>query len=124
MMMQVGLQLWAGVLSGTCGYTDPGTGEWRWSDMLLKCALPCSEFPAADCTPTFGDACGKGFQRVTPVNDSDPTVAEVTMSCRRYLNPDFGQTNFDHFGYAMLSSFWAYTTEGWSSVASDLGHTW
>lgn len=120
----VGLQLWAGVLSGVCGYSDPGTGEWRWSADAQPCALPCSDFADGECTPTFGDACPTSYQAVSLANGTGMVRALVAMTCRRSQNPDFGQTSFDHIGYALLSSFWAYTTEGWSAVAAVIGRTW
>jgi len=120
----VGLQLWSGVLSGVCGYTEPGSGVWRWSSDAEPCALPCSEFVDGECTPTFGDACSTSYQAVLLPNGTGTARALVEMSCRRYQNPDFGQTSFDHIGYALLSSFWAYTTEGWSAVAAVIGRTW
>lgn len=54
----VGVQLWAGVMGGTCGYVDPSSGQWEYSPALptyASCALPCTSFSGV-CTWTFGDS--------------------------------------------------------------------
>lgn len=52
-------------------------------------------------------ACGEtGFQ-----------CANLNMSCQFYWDgPNFGITNFDNFGLAMLTVFQCVTLEGWTDV--------
>jgi len=107
----VGMELWAGVMAGVCGYTDTGTGE-RVLLPGMPCALPCAAFDAdgnARCTPTYGDACPATLPvpvTVVPANasagtDAVMTVATLPLACMRGANPDAGMTHFDNYGNAV-----------------------
>jgi len=51
--------------------------------------------------------CGKGF----------PCVPDLDQVCDFYWEgPNFGITNFDNFGLAMLTVFQCVTLEGWTDV--------
>jgi hypothetical protein len=115
----VGVQLWRGVMAGTCGYVDPGSGRWLWDPQGTLCALPCSEFAGA-CVATFGDACPA---LPVPINNGT-SVAVLPTSCRRYQNPDLGFTSFDNILWAMLTAYTVWTTEGWTAIMYNLWHTW
>lgn len=107
----VGMELWAGVMSGVCGYTDTGTGE-RVLLEAMPCALPCSAFDDggnARCTPTYGDACPASMSvtvTLVPANASAGTdavmgTATLPLACMRGANPDAGMTHFDNYGNAV-----------------------
>ena len=59
------------------------------------------------------------------VDPDEPTLCggnykcdvEAGQHCRPYWDgPNFGITNFDHFGLAMLTVFQCVTLEGWTDV--------
>jgi len=117
----VGVQLWAGVMGGTCGYTDPSTGAWAYSPYAPtydKCALPCTAFSGV-CTWTFGDMCGVVYGGTINAIDGGNTSlagnATIQMSCTLGVAPSEGQAQFDNFGRALMMAYVMVTTEGWST---------
>lgn len=128
------VQLWSGLLSANCGYDAgalgggllgaPGNSSGggsgglssSWVSFDLPCGLPCAAQGSDGCIYNRGDACPSDmpvtFPSANPVN-----ATFVALSCRRTENPGYGQQSFDNFGAALLTSFWMYTTEGWSSLA-------
>jgi len=55
--------------------------------------------------------CGKGYQ-------CEPELSQI---CDVYwVGPNFGITNFDNFGLAMLTVFQCVTLEGWTDVMYDV----
>ena len=48
----IGIQLWAGVMRGECGYAGSG----------IPCARPCDN---ALCQPAYGDSCPAGYAEHT-----------------------------------------------------------
>jgi len=58
------------------------------------------------------EPCGKGYQ------------CQVDQICDFYWEgPNFGITNFDNFGLAMLTVFQCVTLEGWTDVMYDVSVT-
>lgn len=58
--------------------------------------------------------CGKGYA----------CPAEKGWICDYYwVGPNFGITNFDNFGLAMLTVFQCITMEGWTNVMYDVSVT-
>lgn len=128
------VQLWSGLLSANCGYdaaaldggsllglpsNSSGGGSSSlasWVGFDIPCGLPCSAQGSDGCIYNRGDACPSEmpvvFPAAAPVN-----ATFVALSCRRTVNPGYGQQSFDNFGAALLTSFWMYTTEGWSNIA-------
>ena len=108
----IGLELWAGVMSGTCSYTTAANDTVLLSES--RCALSCAQFVGALCSTTYGDAC--------------PTLivdhAETPSFCIRGPNPNFGQTSFDNTGAALLTSFLAIVAEGWVETMYQLWEAW
>ncbi|KAJ9468458.1 Sodium channel protein 60E [Diplonema papillatum] len=151
----LGVQLWAGLMRYRCQWVDPATvciedaGDCcvPVNSSLPACCFQmppgtesCSEFPGNSCgcrvsgevyvsmvqqdvfcSPSainggfmgeaFGRSCGAGYECV----DSG-------------VNPDFGYTNFDNVGSALLVVFQCLTLEGWTDimyiiqdVSSDFG---
>lgn len=48
---------------------------------------------------------------------NDSKVADGIYICRPYWEgPNFGITNFDNFGLAMLTVFQCITNEGWTNI--------
>jgi hypothetical protein len=121
----LGMRIWMGAMGSGCAAFDTLTQEWVFPTTQVPCALPCDAFEGMLCVPTYGDACDPMPLYVT--TSLDPMVQHLQMvntSCRRSDTPDWGQTNFDNAGSALLNSFWMYTTEGWSSIYLSLWHTW
>ena len=57
--------------------------------------------------------CGKGYQ----------CLADFDQVCDFYwVGPNFGITNFDNFGLAMLTVFQCVTLEGWTDVMYDVSN--
>jgi len=57
------------------------------------------------------EPCGKGYHCLTD------------QVCDFYWEgPNFGITNFDNFGLAMLTVFQCVTLEGWTDVMYDVSH--
>jgi len=55
--------------------------------------------------------CGKGYQ----------CLPERDQFCDFYwAGPNFGITNFDNFGLAMLTVFQCVTLEGWTDIMYDV----
>lgn len=55
-----------------------------------------------------------GFQCSTLMKDENP--GEGWVCCDDWEGPDYGITNFDNFGLAMLTVFQCITLEGWTKV--------
>lgn len=109
----IGLQMWAGVMAGTCSYASPITNE----TVLLpeaRCALPCSEISGELCSSTYGNVC--------PSLIAD--TFETESFCIRGPNPDSGITSFDNVGSALLTSFIAIVAEGWIDTMYQLWEAW
>ena len=48
---------------------------------------------------------------------------EPEFECKAgWKGPNNGITNFDHFGFAMLTVFQCITMEGWTNVLYDVRH--
>jgi len=59
-------------------------------------------------------ACGKGYQ----------CPGDLGEICDFYwVGPNFGITNFDNFGLAMLTVFQCVTLEGWTDVMYDVSNS-
>lgn len=125
------VQLWSGLLSANCGYDAAALGSGllgapsngstssspsSWVSFDLPCGLPCAAQGSDGCIYNRGDACPADMPVVFPA-DNPTNATFVALSCRRTANPGYGQQSFDNFGAALLTSFWMYTTEGWSSLA-------
>nr|AZP54645.1 voltage-dependent calcium channel type D subunit alpha-1 [Tetranychus cinnabarinus]QNJ46268.1 voltage-dependent calcium channel type l subunit alpha-1 [Tetranychus cinnabarinus] len=83
----IGLEMFNGVLHKTC--FDNITGE------MMEDPTPCGE-EAWNCDDDLGDG---------------------DFICRAYwTGPNYGITNFDNFGLAMLTVFQCITNEGWTQV--------
>jgi len=55
--------------------------------------------------------CGKGYQ----------CEIDLSQFCDLYwVGPNFGITNFDNFGLAMLTVFQCVTLEGWTDIMYDV----
>ena len=55
--------------------------------------------------------CGKGFR----------CLPDMDQICDFYwVGPNFGITNFDNFGLAMLTVFQCVTLEGWTDIMYDV----
>ena len=101
----VGLEIWDGVIAGTCAYTN-ATGVVKLLNEQ-RCALSCDQFAGAECTRTYGDACPPLIAE----------FAEVESFCVRGSNPDSGKTSFDNVGSALFTSFIAVVAEGEPGLA-------
>lgn len=89
----IGLELFSGKLHKTC--FNNATGE------LMADPNPCGE-EGFSCS-NVGDGLGEDFV------------------CKLYWEgPNFGITNFDNFGLAMLTVFQCVTLEGWTDVMYDV----
>ncbi|PAV73408.1 hypothetical protein WR25_19168 isoform B [Diploscapter pachys] len=92
----IGLELFCGKLKQTC--IDPATGQ-----LAMKDPTPCgNDGTSFQCIPT------------------DAMIAMgVSWECSNNTNwtgPNFGITNFDNFGLAMLTVFQCVSLEGWTEV--------
>lgn len=47
----------------------------------------------------------------------------VYICCDEWEGPNFGITNFDNFGLAMLTVFQCITLEGWTDVLYNVRHS-
>lgn len=117
----VGVELWTGVMGGTCGYTDPNTGDFLLTSAQPtygSCALPCSSFSGM-CTWTFGDECGSAYGTRTSASNGTNSSTwgnfSIPMTCAMSTGPSQGQAQFDNFGRGLMMAFVMATTEGWSS---------
>lgn len=120
----LGLQLWSGMMAGACGYADPGSGQWVWTE--YPCIVPCSGvLPGSGCKWAEVGNCPQMPAVFAQPPSAVPNNATIVSTvCARYLNPGNDQATFDNFGSAMITSLWAYTTEGWSGIANSIGTTW
>ena len=76
-------------------------------NLLLICSLDNIIFLDEMENPDEPTLCGGNFQ----------CDAEAGFHCREYWEgPNFGITNFDHFGLSMLTVFQCVTLEGWTDV--------
>lgn len=120
----LGLQLWSGMMAGACGYADPGSGAWVWTE--YSCIVPCTDaLPGSGCKWAETGGCPQlpaVFAQPPSLIPNNATL--VNTVCARYLNPGNDQATYDNFGSAMITSLWAYTTEGWSGIANNIGQTW
>lgn len=56
-----------------------------------------------------------------PCGDAGFDCSDFNMTCRLYWEgPNWGITNFDNFGLAMLTVFQCVTLEGWTDVLYDV----
>ena len=94
----VGLQLWSGILGGSCGYTDPLTRSPAFDPLGSACALPCSQQPGR-CTAAYGDTCGAvPLPVVVNGTATGPLLVPQPMVCRPGEQPGFGSAHFDDAG--------------------------
>lgn len=136
----IAIELWGGVLKGKCAYLDPDSNGWVFIDQ--QCALSCdtsglANVTAADadavaaaaaglCTPAYGDSCPSSYfvYQTDPVFGNVTSVVSAAMTCMRGENPDWGMTNFDNIGSAVLTGYVILTTEGWSDTMYRVWHSW
>ncbi|XP_065316255.1 muscle calcium channel subunit alpha-1-like isoform X4 [Gordionus sp. m RMFG-2023] len=82
----IGLELFIGTLHKTC-YINDTSGNMANRDIM--------------------EPCGKGYS-------CEPEKNEI---CREWwIGPNYGITNFDNFGLAMLTVFQCITMEGWTNI--------
>lgn len=97
----IGLELFSGKLHKTC--FKNGTEE------MMADEHPCGE---------------EGFQ----CSELDEMGGEPMVCSLMWEGPNFGITNFDNFGLAMLTVFQCITLEGWTDVLYDIqdsmGNSW
>lgn len=97
----IGLELFSGKMHKTCFIN--GTEEF------MADPRPCGE---------------DGFQ----CGDLEPIEGESLVCSLYWEGPNFGITNFDNFGLAMLTVFQCVTLEGWTDVLYDIqdamGNSW
>ncbi|CAL4062820.1 unnamed protein product, partial [Meganyctiphanes norvegica] len=99
----IGLELFSGALHFTC--YDNETGQ------MMEMPHPC-------------DKAGAGF-----LCENLDTGDGKFYTCRGgWEGPNFGITNFDNFGLAMLTVFQCITMEGWTDmmyyIADSMGNSW
>ncbi|KAK7582611.1 hypothetical protein V9T40_014056 [Parthenolecanium corni] len=98
----IGLELFSGELHTTCFNNKTGR--------MMDDPHPCSV------SGTSGFNCAE-------IDSKDPYVC-----CKGWEGPNFGITNFDNFGLAMLTVFQCITLEGWTGVLYNIqdasGSTW
>ncbi|XP_055714619.1 muscle calcium channel subunit alpha-1-like [Phlebotomus papatasi] len=77
----------------------------------------------------FDNSTGSPMDDPHPCGDGGFQCESIGLVCRYYWEgPNFGITNFDNFGLAMLTVFQCVTLEGWTDVLYDIedamGNSW
>ena len=121
----MGLQLWAGMFVGGCGWplvsggpngTSPApllvTSDPGLSNLLSQqpCPLPSALQLMPEALPTLSSqACPSAFLA------TDGALQLQATQCVAGVNPGYGQTHFDNFGAALFNTYVVITTEGWGA---------
>ncbi|XP_059609825.1 muscle calcium channel subunit alpha-1 isoform X5 [Phlebotomus argentipes] len=77
----------------------------------------------------FDNSTGSPMDEPHPCGEGGFQCESIGLICRYYWEgPNFGITNFDNFGLAMLTVFQCVTLEGWTDVLYDIedamGNSW
>ncbi|KMQ93677.1 voltage-dependent calcium channel type d subunit alpha-1, partial [Lasius niger] len=90
----IGLELFSGKMHKTCRHNI--------TDEIMEGPVPCGEM---------------GFQ-------CSRLGSEYYCSKQFWEGPNYGITNFDNFGLAMLTVFQCVTLEGWTDIEDAMGSSW